>query len=123
MAENENPEPAASRWSEWSNKLSVLKTLGAVLLGGVIGWTALQSTVTSQAFAITRLDEKIGNLDKLIDLKSNSRDKQLEEIRKAAVSKELFEERTNTILREIQSMRQEQKNAIERIEDRPSYNR
>ena len=69
-----------SKWKEFLDNFPIIQFVGAGLIGLVATWTTIQLTQNSQAAEIRRNHERI------------------EKLEKESVTRELFDERTKTII-------------------------
>lgn len=85
-----------SKWREFLDAAPILQFIGAGLIGLVATWTTIQLTQNSQASEIRRSAEKI------------------EKLERESVAKDLFEERTKTIIEK----QKEQSEMLQKIFDK-----
>lgn len=90
------PHPPRSKWRELMDNFPFIQFVGAGLIGLVATWTTVQLTQNSQAAEIRRQGEKIERLET------------------TAVSRELFDERTRSMIDE----QKKQRELLERIFDK-----
>lgn len=101
--------PTTSKWANLSEKLAVVKSIGTVIIGIIVGYAAMAVQSANQTNAIKETDNKIQILERRMDERGAERDRQIDGLERRMVTKEIFEERTGTILKEIQLIRSESK--------------
>lgn len=110
------PEPEKSQWKIWLEKLPLIQWIGAAVVGICVTWSTLQVTQASQIYEINAIKTDNAAFKLYIQNLKNDRDKQLDEIKKDMVTDNLFDERTNMILKQIDLLRQERKEDREYFE-------
>jgi hypothetical protein len=115
MTEELKEIKSSSRWKDITEKLGIVKFVGTLVFGAALGWTALQLTMASQAFAMQDLKSKLEATNRRIDDAATDQEKSnnliknsLDSVRKEGVTRELFEERTNRILEELREIKSKQ---------------
>lgn len=104
---NAPPPGAPSKLKTVWEALPVLQFVGAGVIGLCAAWTAIQLTQNSQAAEIRETRNKVTTLETYFDKQNAADGRQLDELKKTLVTKDVFDERTNTILKQIELMRQE----------------
>lgn len=96
-----------SSFRRWFDALPFLQFVGAGVIGLCATWTTIQLTQNSQAAEIRETRTKVTALETLIDKQNDTHDKKFDELKKSMVTKDVFDERTNTILKQIDLQRSE----------------
>ena len=110
------PDGEKSQWKTWLDKLPLLQWIGAAIVGICVTWSTLQVTSANQIYEINAIKNDSAAFKVYIQTLKNDRDKQLDAIEKTMVKKDVFDERTNMILRNQDLEREERKKDREYFE-------
>ena len=106
--ENQTSQPdEKSAIRRWFDALPILQFVGAGVIGLCATWTTIQLTQNSQAAEIRETRNKVTALEASFDKQKQADEKKFDDLRKTIVTKEVFDERTNTILKQIDLQRSE----------------
>ena len=105
-----------SQWKIWLEKLPLIQWIGAAIVGICVTWSTLQVTQANQIYEINQIKNDNAAFKLYIQNLKVDRDKQFEEIEKKMVTKDVFNERTNMILRNQDLEREERKKDREYFE-------
>jgi len=107
MENQTSQQPEKTGFRRWLEAAPVLQFVGAGIIGLCATWTTIQLTQNSQAAEIRETRQKITTLETQVDRRKEERDKQIDDLRRSTVTREVFDERTNTILKQIELLRAE----------------
>lgn len=110
--ENPTSSPEKSKLKIFWEAFPLLQFVGAGIIGLCATWTTIQLSQNSQAAEIRETRSKVTSLENLLDKQNDAHDKKFDELKKTMVTKDVFDERTNTILKNIDLQR------LERASDR-----
>ena len=105
----ENPSPNKKYWDSFLKILPLVQWILTLVIGIAVFGLGFRDTQTSAAQNIRDVAKDQDALRRQMDDRKSERDKQIDDLRKTVITREVFDERTNTILKQIEQLRQENK--------------
>lgn len=96
--------------------LPVVQWILMMVIGIAVFAIGFRDTQTTQAQEVREIRAEQTQIKQTMSDRKNERDKQFEDLRRSIITKEVFDERTNAILRSIDLLRQERQQDREYLE-------